>query len=409
MNDILPPKSAIWQRIEAALREIAAAYCYQEIRFPVIEQTALFTASIGKSTDIVEKEMYTFHDRNDESLSLRPEGTAGCVRAGIQHGLLYNQTQRLWYQGPMFRRERPQKGRYRQFYQFGVEAFGMPGPDVDAEQIFMNARLWELLGIKDRVVLQINSLGNPKTRDLHRAQLVAYFTEYLDALDADSRRRLVSNPLRILDSKVPDMQHLIEGAPQLLHHLDDEAQAHFDGLRRLLDVAGLAYEVNPRLVRGLDYYGLTVYEWVTSELGAQGTISAGGRYDELVGQRGGQSTPAVGFAIGLERVVELVETVMTPSAAVDAYLIMLGDEAVEAGLVFADRMRTEIPGLRLMANCGGGNLKKQFKRADKSGARYALVLGEEELAAQKVAIKFLREDRPQELVEQASVSDYFKT
>ncbi len=400
MNDILPDQTPYWQQIEGAVRDILAAYGYGEIRMPIVERTELFARSIGEVTDIVEKEMYTFTDRNGDSLTLRPEGTAGCVRAGIENGLLYNQVQRLWYLGPMFRHERPQKGRYRQFHQIGAEVFGLEGPDVDAELILMTGRLWRQLGIADRVELQINSLGTAAARAAYRDRLVDYLKEHHAALDEDSRRRLETNPLRILDSKNPDMQPIIGQAPLLIDHLDPESRAHFDRLVAVLEAAGLRYTLNPRLVRGLDYYGRTVFEWVTDALGAQGTVCAGGRYDGLVEHLGGRATPAVGFAMGLERLVALMESAeraRPADVAPHAYLALLGGDTVQQdGLLLAERLRDRVPGLRLLTHCGGGGLKAQLKRADRSGAALALLLGENEIARGEVGVKYLREDHDQE-------------
>lgn len=399
MKDILPQETPLWQRVEQTLRETFSAYGYSEIRLPLAEKTELFQRSIGEVTDIVEKEMYTFEDLNHERLSLRPEGTAGCVRAGIEHGLLHNQIQRLWYMGAMFRHERPQKGRYRQFHQAGIEAFGMEGPDIDAELIAMTARIWKSLGVTS-LVLQINSLGTLAARQVYREHLVGYFAGHRDALDEDSQRRLSTNPLRILDSKNPDMHELILAAPQLLAHLDAESLAHFERLKSLLDSAGVKYSVNPRLVRGLDYYSKTVFEWVTDQLGAQGTVCAGGRYDGLVEQLGGKATPAIGFAIGLERLLSLVElhAGLTAPQVPHAYLLVAGETAERAGVKLAETLRDAVAGLRLVMNCGGGGFKSQFKRADKSGARIALLLGDEELAKNVVSVKFLREERAQQEV-----------
>ena len=404
MNDILPGATAAWQYLEDTLRDVVHAYGYHEMRLPLLEKTELFKRSIGEVTDIVEKEMYTFDDRNGDSLTLRPEGTAGCVRACMEHGLLHNQLQRLWYRGPMFRHERPQKGRYRQFHQLGVEAFGMQGPDIDAELIFMTARMWERLGLQG-AVLQVNSLGTPAARSAYRAALVEYLRGHAAELDADSTRRLESNPLRILDSKNPDMQAVIAAAPRLPDYLDDESREHFDGLRALLDAAGLAYEINPRLVRGLDYYSKTVFEWVTDRLGAQGTICAGGRFDGLVEFLGGRPVPAVGFAIGLERLLGLLEAGGTalPANEPHVYLVLSGTRAEQRGMVFADELRTAIPGLRLQANCGGGSFKSQFKRADRSGAAFALVMGDDEAAQQRVLLKPLRDRAEQESLMQGDV------
>jgi histidyl-tRNA synthetase len=405
MNDILPGESSGWQFLDATLRDVVHAYGYQEIMLPLLEKTELFKRSIGEVTDIVEKEMYTFDDRNGDSLTLRPEGTASCVRACMQHGMLHNQVQRLWYTGPMFRHERPQKGRYRQFHQIGVEAFGMAGPDIDAEIIFMSARMWQRLGLKD-AVLQINSLGTLAARADYREALVKYLREHESGLDEDSRRRLESNPLRILDSKNPDMQALIEAAPQLPDYLDAESQQHFSELCALLNAAGVAYEINPRLVRGLDYYTKTVFEWVTDQLGAQGTICAGGRYDGLVEYLGGRPTPAFGFAIGLERLLALLLAADTeiPSNQPHVYLVLNGQQAVQHGMVFAEELRTCLPDLRLQTNCGNGSFKSQFKRADKSGANIALVMGDDEAATGMVILKSLRQEIDQETLSQQHVA-----
>jgi histidyl-tRNA synthetase len=397
MNDLLPEQTVLWRHVERVLRDVFEAHGYREVRLPLVEKTELFKRSIGEVTDIVEKEMYTFEDLNRESLSLRPEGTAGCVRAGIEHGFLHNQTPRLWYQGAMFRHERPQKGRYRQFHQAGVEAYGMPGPDIDAELIAMSAALWRALGVSG-LELQINSLGTLAARHAYRDTLVEYFQAHATRLDEDSQRRLHSNPLRILDSKNPEMRALIDGAPRLLEHLDTESREHFARLQALLEGCGVVFRVNQRLVRGLDYYTKTVFEWVTDQLGAQGTVCAGGRYDGLVEQLGGKPTPAVGFALGMERLLALVEA-QAGVAAADAphvYLILVGERAEGAGLALSATLRRDVPGLRVLMNCGGGGFKAQFKRADKSGAAIALLLGDEELAANAVGVKFLRADRPQQ-------------
>ncbi|MDQ2994037.1 MAG: histidine--tRNA ligase [Pseudomonadota bacterium] len=395
MNDVLPCQTPYWAYLEHELRDLALRYGYQEIRMPIAEQTALFKRTIGEVTDIVEKEMYAFEDRNGEHISLRPEGTAGCVRAGIEHGLLFNQQQRVWYLGPMFRRERPQKGRYRQFHQFGIEAFGIATPDVDAEHILMMARLWRRLGIHENIRLEINSLGNAETRQNYRAILVDYFSLHTEQLDEDSQRRLLTNPLRILDSKNPDMQKLIANAPVMTEHLDPESKQDLQNLCTFLNDAGIDYILNPRLVRGLDYYGKTVYEWITDHLGAQGTVCAGGRYDRLVEQLGGKATPAVGFAMGLERIISLMETVYTPDNNPHVYMVLLDDTAMRQGLRIAEQLRDKIPALRLIVNCGKGNLKAQFKRADKSGAHVALVLNEEGLKQGTASLKFLRDERLQ--------------
>ncbi len=393
MNDILPEETPYWRHLEGVWQAILAGYGYREIRLPIVEKTELFKRSIGEVTDIVEKEMYTFLDRNGESLTLRPEGTAGCVRAGIQHGLFHNQVQRLWYQGPMFRHERPQKGRYRQFHQLGVETFGMAGPDIDAELILLSARILEQLGLGGDVVLQINSLGSSDSRARYRELLVDYFSRHLDELDEDSRRRLHSNPLRILDSKNPEMQELIEAAPRLSEHLDEDSKEHFEGLLAYLDEAGIEYQVNPRLVRGLDYYNRTVFEWVTDRLGAQGTVCAGGRFDSLVEQLGGRATPAAGFAMGVERLVALLKeekNISIPVDAPDVYLVVVGEAAERAGMQMAERLRRAVPELRLVLNCGGGSFKSQLRRADRSGAELALILGDDELAEKSITVKPLR-------------------
>ncbi|MGD8956862.1 MAG: histidine--tRNA ligase [Chromatiaceae bacterium] len=406
MHDVLPERSPLWQFLERQVADVLAAYGYREIRMPILEMTELFRRSIGEVTDIVEKEMYTFDDRNGDSLTLRPEGTAGCVRAAVEHGLLHNQVQRLWYQGPMFRHERPQKGRYRQFHQIGVETFGMPGPDIDAELILMTARIWQAVGLPD-LELQLNSLGTPQERVAYRDELVAYLEAHHDQLDEDSRRRLRSNPLRILDSKNPQMRDLLQAAPSLMSRLGEGSKVHLDRVRAILDQAGVVYVVNPRLVRGLDYYSLTVFEWVSDRLGAQATVCAGGRYDGLVEQLGGRPTPAVGFAMGLERLVALLEESRSEAGAapVDVYLVLLGDAAAQEGLILAEELRTAHPNLKILSNCGGGGTKAQFKRADRSGARYALVMGDNELANGTVAIKALRSDEPQLEVGRAQLGE----
>ncbi|WP_069469729.1 histidine--tRNA ligase [Candidatus Marithrix sp. Canyon 246] len=409
MNDILPAQTPIWQHIEHTLHQVLESYGYQEIRMPILEATELFSRSIGEVTDIVEKEMFSFVDRNSDNLTLRPEGTASCVRAGIQNGLFYNQIQRLWYIGPMFRHERPQKGRYRQFNQLGVEAYGLTGADIDAEIILMTARFWQKLGL-DNLELQINSLGSAEARAVYRNKLVDYFLANESQLDEDSKRRLNTNPLRILDSKNPQMQNLIQSAPQLLDHLDKESQTHFQQLKNILDQTGINYRINPQLVRGLDYYNRTVFEWVTQELGAQGTICAGGRYDTLVEQIGGRSTPAVGFAMGLERLVLLLESKLQLSDInPHIYMIMVGNETVQQqGFALAESLRTALPELRLITNCGGGSFKAQFKRADKSAAKFALILGEDELHKQQIAIKNLRKKSEQTLLSISELADNLK-
>jgi len=409
MNDLLPAQSALWQYVEGHVQTLMKRYGYAEIRTPIIEQTALFKRSIGEVTDIVEKEMYTFEDRNGDSLTLRPEGTASCVRAAMEHGLLHNQTQRLWYQGPMFRHERPQKGRYRQFHQVGVEAFGLEGPDIDAETILLSARLWKALGLYEHVTLELNSLGSSQARAAYRDTLVAYFEQHYALLDEDSRRRLISNPMRILDSKNPAMAEMLDAAPRLMDHLDDASHAHFEQLCAMLDAAGIGYVINPRLVRGLDYYGRTVFEWTTTALGSQGTVCAGGRYDGLVEQLGGKPTPAVGFALGIERLVLLLETLeLVPDTArgeLDVYLLPMDDSANAAALLLGERLREALPALRAQVHCGGGSFKSRMKKADRSGARLALLLGEDELAERSVTLKFLREEREQQRHRQAELAE----
>jgi histidyl-tRNA synthetase len=399
MNDILPEAAGRWQQLERVTREVLESYGYREIRLPVVEKTELFKRSIGDATDIVEKEMYTFLDRSEESLTLRPEATAGMVRAGLTNGLLYNQVQRLWCQGPMFRHERPQKGRYRQFHQIDVEAFGLTGPDIDAEIILMSARLWKRLGLKD-VKLQINSLGTPESRAAYREKLVAYLEQHRDRLDEDSKRRLGTNPLRVLDSKERGMQEIIAGAPNLLDHLDEQSQAHLEGLKRLLDDAGITYTVNPRLVRGLDYYTRTVFEWITTRLGSQDAVCSGGRYDGLVEHLGGKPTPGIGFAMGVERLVALMEEegVAAPQDGPQIYVVRVGEAAERAAFKLAERLRDELPGLRLQMDCSGGGFGNQLKRADKSGAAFALVLGDDEVAAKRVALKPLRGGEQEQLM-----------
>lgn len=407
MNDYLPEETVVWQRIEQILKQVLASYGYSEIRLPIVEQTPLFKRAIGEVTDVVEKEMYTFDDRNGESLTLRPEGTAGCVRAGIEHGLLYNQEQRLWYSGPMFRYERPQKGRYRQFHQIGAEVFGLQGPDIDAELIMLTARWWKALGIAEHVSLELNSIGSLDARAHYRDALVAFLEQHQDVLDEDCKRRMYTNPLRVLDSKNPDVQNLLNDAPQLADHLDEESREHFAGLCQLLDEAGITYTVNQRLVRGLDYYNRTVFEWVTSSLGSQGTVCGGGRYDGLVEQLGGRATPAVGFAMGMERLVLLVQAVnpeFEPTRIVDVYVIASGQGAQSAAIRLAEQLRDADPSLKLMTNFGGGNFKKQFARADKWGARVALVLGETEVANAEVVIKDLRNGEQQTLAQRDAAS-----
>ncbi|EHI9277568.1 histidinol dehydrogenase [Vibrio vulnificus] len=391
MNDCLPTQSPLWQKLEGAVKNVISAYGYNEMRMPIVEMTHLFSRAIGEVTDVVEKEMYTFEDRNGDSLTLRPEGTAGCVRAGIENGLLYNQEQRVWYMGPMFRHERPQKGRYRQFHQCGVEVFGLNGPDVDAELIMMTARLWRELGIDKHVRLELNSIGSLEARANYRTALIAFLEQHIDVLDEDCKRRMHTNPLRVLDTKNPDVQAILGDAPRLSDYLDTESTQHFAGLCELLDAAGIEYTVNERLVRGLDYYNRTVFEWITESLGSQGTVCGGGRYDGLVEQLGGKSTPAVGFAMGLERLVLMLETLELTDVrrSVDVYVVTAGEGTMMAGMKLAEQVREAIPGVRVMNHFGGGNFKKQFKRADKVGAVVALVLGENEVADNTVVLKDL--------------------
>ena len=397
MNDILPEVTPYWQAVETTMKTVLSGYGYEEIRFPIVEKTELFKRSIGEVTDIVEKEMYTFDDRNGDSLTLRPEGTAGCVRAVMENGML-NQSQRLWYTGPMFRHERPQKGRYRQFHQLGVEAYGFEGPDIDAELIIMTARLWKSLGLTG-LTLQLNSLGSTEARLAYRDKLIAYFEQHQSALDEDSQRRLYSNPLRILDSKNPEMQALNDAAPKLIDSLDEVSKVHFEQLCQRLDSVGIQYEINPRLVRGLDYYSKTVFEWVTDQLGSQGTVCAGGRYDGLVAQLGGKASTAIGFAIGIERLIALLEAsnALPEIKTNDAYLVAVGEQAENIAPVLAEQLRDAIPGFRLITHCGGGSFKSQFKRADRSGARWTLILGEEEVANRQIGVKTMSTGEQQTL------------
>ena len=399
MNDILPDVSGTWRYLETVVRDIVQSYGYQEIRLPLLEHTELFKRSIGEVTDIVEKEMYTFDDRNGESLTLRPEATASVVRSGITNGLLHNQRQKLWTSGPMFRYEKPQKGRYRQFYQFDVEALGFEGPDVDAELIIMCARMWEALGLS-RLTLEINSLGTADSRTRYRETLVEYFSSVKSQLDEDSIRRLGQNPLRILDSKNPEMQEIVAAAPVMIDFLDEESAEHFQALKALLDAAGVSYTVNPRLVRGLDYYSRTVFEWVTDALGSQGAVCSGGRYDGLVEKLGGRPTPAIGWAMGIERLVALYEACGGEAPAMDAdlYVVAVGDGPLEAAFAIAERLRDEVAGIRVELNLGGGSFKSQLKRADKSNARYALILGEQEIADGRAGLKPLRSTEDQSSV-----------
>ncbi|CAA6809973.1 MAG: Histidyl-tRNA synthetase (EC [uncultured Thiotrichaceae bacterium] len=399
VHDILPEQSAAWQHLEETVRSLLAEYGYSEIRTPILESTELFHRGVGEVTDIVEKEMYAFADRNGDSIALRPENTASCVRACIQHGLLHNQQQRIWYAGPMFRRERPQKGRYRQFHQVGAETFNIPGPDIDAELIAMTARLWQRLGLKN-IRLELNSLGTPESRAAYRALLTEHFSAHEELLDEDSKRRLHTNPLRILDTKNPAMRDLVAAAPDLHDHLDQESADHFADLCRMLDMMGIDYIINPRLVRGLDYYTRTVFEWITDELGAQGTVCGGGRYDGLVEQLGGKSTPGCGFAMGTERLLELMQAqgIENQQTTTDIYMVLVGNEAIQTGMALAEQLRTALPGLQLLMNAGGGSFKSQMKRADKSTATYALIMGEEEARNGQINIKPLRDKDAQQQI-----------
>ena len=405
MNDVLPGETAAWQQLEGVMRDCMATYHYQEIRLPVVEQTALFERSVGEVTDIVEKEMYSFTDRSGESLTLRPEGTAGCVRAGISNGLLYNQRQRFWYAGPMFRYERPQKGRYRQFYQIGAEAFGFAGPHIDAELLLLARRIFQGLGI-GKLTLQINSLGTAEARARYRDTLAGYFSKHRGKLDEDSLRRLEHNPLRILDSKNPAMSELIAEAPAIDDYLDTESAEHFAHLQDDLAAAGVSFTINRRLVRGLDYYSRTVFEWVTDELGAQGAVCAGGRYDGLVAHLGGKPTPAIGWSMGVERLVALMQVQGSARAPADphAFLIAIGPEAARELFRAAESLRDALPGLRLSGQAGEGSLKSQLKGADRSGAAVALIIGKDELAAGRIALKPLRTDEEQVLLTSEEVA-----
>ena len=410
MNDCSPTESPLWQWIEGQVRQILSSYGYSEVRMPIVESTPLFARAIGEVTDVVSKEMYTFWD-NDEQLTLRPEGTAGCVRAAIEHGWIYNNEQRLWYMGPMFRHERPQKGRYRQFHQAGVEVFGIATPEIDAELIILTARLWKALGIDQHVSLQLNSIGSLEARANYRSALVAFLENHQDLMSEEEKERLVKNPLRILDTKNQALQDVLDGAPKLLDYLDDESREHFAQLCGLLDAVGIQYEINPKLVRGLDYYNKTVFEWVTSALGAQGTVCGGGRYDGLVEQLGGHATSGVGFAMGLERLVLLVQEVnksIPVKSAVDIYVVYQGEGTTLAAFQLAEKLRSELPHLSTMLHCSGGNFKKQFRRADKSGATLALVLGESEVQNNQVVVKHLLGEAEQQTIAVANLIEHVK-
>lgn len=402
MRDILPDEVIYWQIVEHHIRELTGSYGYKEVRLPIVESTDLFKRSVGQVTDIVEKEMYTFLDRNGDSLTLRPEGTAGVVRAGIEHSLFYGSTPKVWYTGPMFRHERPQKGRYRQFYQFGMEAFGVPGPHADAEIIAFCARLWQRLGLQDQIKLQINCLGTKQVRDSYREELVSYFKANFENLDEDSKNRLDKNPLRILDSKNPELKQLIEDAPKLTEHLDDVSTEHMEVLYSLLDKLNIKYEINPYLVRGLDYYCLTVFEWVTEELGAQGTVCAGGRYDGLVAEIGGQATPAVGMSLGMERLILMLDEQQDKNDLIahdtDVFVALVGDKAMIEGMSLAEGIRTALPELKLNVNLTGQSFKNQLKKADKSGAKLALIIGDDEVEKGIFTIKYLREHKEQQQI-----------
>ena len=409
MHDILTQDTPSWQYLEESISFILKQYAYQEIRLPIVEKTELYRRSIGDNTDIVSKEMYSFDDRNKKNLTLRPEGTAGCVRAGIEHGLFHNKTQRLWYVGPMFRHERPQKGRQRQFHQIGVEAFGFSGPDIDAEQILMCARIWKELNLND-ISLQINSLGTKESRTNYIKILVDYFSSNKEKLDDDDLVRLEQNPLRILDSKNPEIKDLISKSPTLDDHIDSDSADHFHGVKEILDSAEIKYKINPRLVRGLDYYEKTVFEWITTQLGSQGTVCAGGRYDSLVEQHGSSPTPAIGFAMGLERLQELIDFSKIPDKHTPhVYLLLSGEQATERGILLAEQLRDQLPDLRILTHCGGGSLKSQFKKADKSGAQLALVLAEDEIVQNKVSIKFLRAETPQTIIKWPEIANFLRT
>ena len=410
MNDCSPTESPLWQWIEGQVRQILSSYGYSEVRMPIVESTPLFARAIGEVTDVVSKEMYTFWD-NDEQLTLRPEGTAGCVRAAIEHGWIYNNEQRLWYMGPMFRHERPQKGRYRQFHQAGVEVFGIATPEIDAELIILTASLWKALGIDQHVSLQLNSIGSLEARANYRSALVAFLENHQDLMSEEEKERLVKNPLRILDTKNQALQDVLDGAPKLLDYLDDESREHFAQLCGLLDAVGIQYEINPKLVRGLDYYNKTVFEWVTSALGAQGTVCGGGRYDGLVEQLGGHATSGVGFAMGLERLVLLVQEVnksIPVKSAVDIYVVYQGEGTTLAAFQLAEKLRSELPHLSTMLHCSGGNFKKQFRRADKSGATLALVLGESEVQNNQVVVKHLLGAAEQQTIDVANLIEHVK-
>lgn len=410
MKDILPAEIGAWQYLESHLRQLFNSYGYLEIRMPILEQTALFQRGVGEVTDIVEKEMYTFVDRGGDSLTLRPEGTAQCVRSILEHNLIRHQTPKLWYQGPMFRRENPQKGRYRQFHQFGVEAVGLFGPDVDLEQLLMMFRAWHQLGLRDKIALQLNSLGTPEERECYRTTLVSYLRDHYEKLDEECQRRLYSNPLRVLDTKNPALQEIMNKAPSMLEFLGESSLFHFEAIQSGLKACGVPFTINHRLVRGLDYYSHTVYEWVTTELGAQGTVCGGGRYNGLVEKLGGPNTPAVGFSLGVERLVMLlIDNKLIPEVPqVDVYFIAESEKAQLLSLKLAEKIRDVFPSLRLAVNNGGGSFKSQFKRADKSGALFAVILGEEEIENGTLGVKSLRGEGQQETLSVEAAIAYLK-
>ncbi len=408
MHDVLPPGSEVFSKVERALQAVLEQYGYREIRLPLLERTRLFERSLGEVTDVVEKEMYTFQDRNGDNLALRPEGTAGFMRAGIQHGFLYQQPSRFWYSGPFFRHERPQKGRYRQFHQIGAEAFGFAGPDIDAELIMLGQHMWQKVKLPVKLKLEINSLGTLQARQAYREELIAYLRRHEDKLDDEAKRRLRTNPMRILDSKNPDLQAIIHDAPTLLEYLDAESREHFAGLQQLLAAAGIEYTINTSLVRGLDYYSKTVFEWTTTGLGTQATVCAGGRYDGLAKQLGEKPCTAAGFAIGLERLVALLGEEQFKNHEVDIYLVVMGQEAECSGVQIAAELRTELPARSVIINCGGGSIKSQMRRADKSSAKFAVILGEDEIKNNNVTVKCMREQRDQETMPQENLVAFFK-
>lgn len=412
MQDLLPDRKRLFRMVEDAAREVFGSYGYEEIGLPILESTHLFKRTVGEATDIVEKEMYTFTDRNDESITMRPEGTASAVRLAEQHGMLFNQVQRLWYTGPMFRYERPQKGRYRQFEQIGVECFGMPGPDIDAELLLLTARLWKVLGIE--ATLELNSLGSSDARAKYREVLVAFLNERREQLDEDSQRRIDTNPMRVLDSKVPSTREVLKDVPLLIDYLDNESKAEFETLKGYLDDYGVPYEVNPFIVRGLDYYNKIVFEWTTDSLGAQGTICAGGRYDGLVEQVGGKPTTGVGFAMGLDRLALMLENQMLesqtePAARADVYIASIGDTARHRALQIGETVRSALPNVKTVVHCGAGKFKAQLKKADALAARVTLIVGEDEVANDEVGVKYLREDTEQTSVKTAELTSHLQT